>query len=106
MQSAAPESNTVELSGREPGIASARRRVVSWTANPGGSVQLQGLDRFPLRLIDRPDHIQRGDPQQLARTIIDSGEGHGSPLGQGQLPAADQQREEYRAEVLDLAQVE
>ena len=36
----------------------------------------------------------------------DTRKGHRSPLREGQLPAPDQKRQEHRAEVIDLAQIE
>ncbi len=60
----------------------------------------------PLRLIDRPDHVERGDPQELARAIVHPGNAMLPAPRDDQLPAADQQGQEHRSEIADPAEVE
>ena len=65
---------------------------------PDDSIQLQGLDRFPLRLIDRPDHVERRDPQEFARPFVNPRKDHAPAPRDSQLPATDQECQEHRPE--------
>src|SRR5262249_17861725 len=70
------------------------------------SVHREGSQRLLARVIQRPEGVQRGHVQQLTRLGGSAGDDHLAAVLLDALVAAQQERQEDRAEVVHLAQVE